>query len=104
MLPLPLLAGLALPSREAANEGAMNPCSGMNCAYPCDQDYCHSPFEHGGKEWEGDKCFLERCMGCEPCKSTTPPRASKLCFEMHTWAPKFLPNNPRRACDTRRVC
>jgi len=100
MLPLPLLAGLALPGREAANEGAMNPCSGMNCAYPCDQDYCHSPFEHGGKEWEGDKCFLERCMGCEPCKSTTPPRASKLCFEKDTWAPKFLPNNPRRACNT----
>lgn len=103
MLSLPLLAGLALaplPGREAANEGAMNPCSGMNCAYPCDQDYCHSPFEHGGKEWEGDKCFLERCMGCEPCKSTTPPRASRLCFEKDTWAPKFLPNNPRRACDT----
>ena len=97
---LPVVAALALPGREVANDLAMNPCSGMNCALPCDQDYCHSAFEHGGNAWEGDKCFLDRCMGCEPCKSTTPPRASRLCSEKDTWAPKFQPNNPRRACDT----
>ena len=97
---LSVAAGLALPGREVANELAMNPCSGMNCAFPCDMTYCHDDFEHGGKSWEGDKCFLDRCMGCEPCKSTTPPRASLLCLEKDTWSPKFQPDNPRRACDT----
>lgn len=46
-----------------------------------------------------DKCYWERCEGCQPCAEITPPSAAEACPERDTWKPWWQMSNSRIACE-----